>query len=539
MLNRVHWPRSRSDARASTRGQTVPIIAIFMLVLIGFAALVVDYGSYLLARRNYQTLADAASLAGSAQLSRPVDPTKRGYARSAAWEVLQRELGLTFGGGPSPTTDTTAASPYEEAGWSIWVDTPPTAATTKYPGSAAISGGASVFVRLERENPAFLSRVFGFNGRTIEAWATAGTQPSRWAVIALCPRAGACPATTESIKISGSGTSLRIVDGDLGGNWGLRIDTNTADRLQLPGDSEAYLADTTCGASDYLCYPDPNVSDGAGTAKLVKVLPALAQDPNYAEPSWLTDPVAVPSRPNVGGPPGGPVSGGTVVNSTAANVSCDPADATTIRIGPGRYTNIRIANNSCVIFDPTLGLTAGQRPGIYYITGRFEIGNDSFVIGDGVTIFLDGAMTPFNPSGGVVFNTGNAAITGIPSGATKFGAWSTKGSTPWSVAAGSPVTTTWTTPSTSDIGIAFYIRRSGSSYTSVFNMSGTSPLMFQGVLYGPQDNVSISGRGVQAAVGQIVSWTITYRGGTQITQIFDGPADAKSYLLEPRTGQPD
>ena len=528
--------RNCVGSRSSSRGQTLAIVAIFLVVLVGFAALTVDYGTYLLARRNYQNLADAASLAGSAQLSRPLTSTKKANARAEAWASLQRELGLA---GPFPGTDTTEAAPYVENGWSLWVDTPPTGAGTKYPGSSAISGNASVFVRVERENPAFLSRLFGFNGRTIEAWATAGTQPTRWAVIALCTSAGPCPATTESIKISGAGTSLRVVDGDLGGNWGLKIDGNTADRLQLPGDSEAYLADTTFAPSLFLCYPNPNVSNGSGIAKLVKVLPALAEDPNYAEPPWLTDATAVPVRPNVGGPPGSPVSGGTVINPLATNVGCDPADPSTIRIGPGRYTNIRIGANSCVIFDPILGLTVDQRPGIYYITGRLEIGNNSFVIGDGASIFFASGMTPFNPSGGVVLNNGNAGIAGIPSGATKYGAWTTKGNTPWSIASGSPVTTTWTTPSTSEVGIAFYVRRNGSAYTSVFNMSGTSPLMFLGVLYGPQDNIAISGRGVQAAVGQIVSWTITYSGGTQITQVFDGPADAKSYLLEPRTGQPD
>lgn len=524
--------RVAPDDRAGQRGQVLVLVGIFMIVLVGFTALVVDYGSYLIARRSYQNTADAAALAGSVHLARPIDNTKRAQARADAWDSLQRQLGLTFGGSSAPTADTIA--PYTENGWSIWVDTPPTVAGAKYPGSSAISGSTSVFVRVEKDNPAFLSRIFGINGRRIEAWATAGNAPTRWAVLALCPRNGACPSTTESVTISGT-TSLEVLDGDLGSNWGLKIDGNGADVLRLPGDSQAYLVDTTCGPSRFLCYPNPNVSDGSGVAKDVRILPAPVEDPNYPLPSWLTSATAVPARPNVGGPPGSPLSGGTITSPTTANVGCGPSSP---RIGPGRYVNIRIAANSCAILDPTFGLTAGQRPGIYYITGGFDIGNGSFVVGDGVTLFFGNGMTAFNPTGGVVLNVGNSD-TSIPSGKWKYGAWTTKGNTTWSAAAGSPPTTTWTTPGAQEVGIAFYVLRNGSSISNLFNMSGTSPLLFRGILYGPQDNVNISGVGTQAAVGQIIGWTVRYTGNAAIKQTFDGPAEARSLLLEPRTGQPD
>lgn len=518
--------------RASERGQVAVIVAIFMVVLIGFSALAVDYGSYLIARRSYQNIADAAALAGSVHMSRPIDGTKRGQARAAAWDSLARQLALS---GPFPSSDTAAGNPYQEGGWSIWVATPPTAAGSKYPGSSSISGSTSVFVRVAKDNPAFLSRMFGINGRNITAWATAGNAPSRWAVLALCPRNGACPSAVESVTLAGTNTALRVVDGDLGGNWGLDIQSNAADRLQLPGDSQAYLVDATCGPSRFLCYPNANVGDGSGTAKAVRVLPAPVEDPNYPLPPWLTDSTAVPSRPNVGGPPGAPLAGGTVTSPTGTNVGCNAASP---RIGPGRYNNIRIAANSCVIFDPTFGLTVGQRPGIYYITGRLEIDNSSFIVGDGVSLFFDSGMTPFNPSGGIALNVGNSDTT-IPSGQWKYGAWTTKGTTPWSTAAGSPVTSAWTTPTAQEVGVAFYVLRNGASYSNIFNMAGTTPVLFRGILYGPQDNVNIGGSGTQAAVGQIIGWTVRYNGNTTIEQVFDGPSEARSFLLEPRTGQPD
>lgn len=504
-----------------------------MIVLLGFTALAVDYGTYLLARREYQNVADAGAIAGSAYLTRPIDSTKQGDAREAAWDSVKTKLGL----GVAMPTKTELQNGFTTGGWTIWIATPPTDAGSNYLGNSSITGQTAVYVRVEKDNPAFLARIFGINGRTIRGWATAGVQPTRFAVIALCGRNGACPSTVESLALSGTNTVLRVIDGDVGGNWGLKVNSNAADRLQLPGDSQAYLVDTTCGASRYLCYPNPNVSDGSGTSKQVRVLPAPVEDPNYPEPSWVNDSVtAVPWRGDANYDVTIANGSGTVQNPTGQNVGCSPASP---RIGPGRYRDLDIRANSCVILDPTLGLTSGQHPGVFVITRNFNIGNDSFVIGDGVTVFFMNNANPFNPAGGIVINNGNAGLAAVPAGSEKYGAWTTLGNATWTTSDGiSPPT--WVAPSARERGIAFYVRRaSGSSHTALFNMSGTSPLMFQGILYGPTDNVNVSGSGSQAAVGQIIGWTVSYNGNTTITQMFDGPDDVRTYLLEPRTGQPD
>lgn len=525
--------RKVADVLQAGRGQVLAIFAIFLVVLLGFTALTVDYGTYLLARREYQNVADAGAIAGSAYLTRPIDVAKQGNAREAAWEAVKTKLGLSA----SMPDAADLASGIASDGWTIWIATPATDAGSNYLGDASISGGASVYVRVERPNPSFLARFFGINGRTIRGWATAGNQPTRWAVIALCPRSGACPHTTESLALSGTNTSLKIVNGDVGGNWGLKINSNANDRLQLPADSEAYLVDTTCGPSRFLCYPSANVSDGSGIAKRVRVLPAPVEDPNYPEPSWINDSAtAVPWRGDSNHDVTIPNGSGTVQNASGTDVGCSP---TSPRIGPGRYRDLDIRANSCVILDPTLGLTNNQHPGIFVITRNFNIGNNSFVIGDGVTVFFLNSANPFNPSGGIVINNGNAAITGIPALSEKYGAWTTLGNPTWTTSDGvNPPT--WIAPGTRERGLAFYVRRaSGSSHTAIFNMSGASPLMFQGILYGPTDNVNISGSGLQAAVGQIVGWTVSYNGNTTITQAYDGPDEVRTYLLEPRTGQPD
>lgn len=531
---------TRDTRRRPVRGQILAVFALFLIVLLGFTALAVDYGTYLVARRDYQNAADAGAIAGAAYMVRPLTNAKHGDAVAAAWEAVKSKLGLT-----STPNETQLNGGWVDGEWTVWVASPASDAGGNYLGDSSITGNASVYVRIERTNPAFLSRIFGINGRVIRGWATAGNLPSRWAVLGLCPRNGDCPSSTESVALSGTNTLLRVVDGDLGSNWGLKINSNANDRLQLPDDSQAYLEDVTCGPSRYLCYPAANVSDGAGTGKRVRVLPDLVVDPNYPEPTWIDDLVtAVPWRGDANHDVTIPNGSGTVQNSTGTNVGCNPASP---RIGPGRYRDLDIRANSCVILDPLYNqaapgtpLPAGQHPGVFVITRNFNIGNASFVVGDGVTIFWLSNANAFNPGGGIVINAGNAGIAGIPAGERKYGAWTTLGNATWTTADGT-TTPTWITPASSrERGIAFYVRkRTNGTHSTIFNMSGTSPLMFQGILYGATDNVNVSGAGSQAAVGQIIGWTVGYNGNTTITQLFDGPDDARAYLLEPRTGQTD
>ena len=46
-------------------GQSIPMVVVFLVVLIGMLALVVDVGSWFRAQRQLQTTADAAALAGA------------------------------------------------------------------------------------------------------------------------------------------------------------------------------------------------------------------------------------------------------------------------------------------------------------------------------------------------------------------------------------------------------------------------------------------------------------------------------------------
>src|SRR4051794_30834388 len=80
---------SRSDG---ARGQVLVLFALLLVVLLLISALAVDYGGWLVTRRSYQNMADAAALAGAQQLTRPLSSnctsgvSKNRCAREAAWK---------------------------------------------------------------------------------------------------------------------------------------------------------------------------------------------------------------------------------------------------------------------------------------------------------------------------------------------------------------------------------------------------------------------------------------------------------------------
>jgi hypothetical protein len=72
-----------------------------------------------------------------------------------------------------------------------------------------------------------------------------------------------------------------------------------------------------------------------------------------------------------------------------------------------------------------------------------------------------------------------------------------------------------------------------------FEMSGGSGadagIAFRGILYAPYDDVDIQGGNGFRTVGQVLSWTVKFNGGSAYIDL-DYPYDftpAKPYLLEP------
>lgn len=130
--------RSISDQR----GQTIVMTVVFLTVLLGMSASVLDVGAWYRADRAAQATADAAVLAGAQGLR-----DSQGAAAARALEYAGKN-----GGGLAPTAIT-------------------------FPAADLVS------VRIERPAPGFFSRLFGIDSVTVSATATAraaAMSEARW-----------------------------------------------------------------------------------------------------------------------------------------------------------------------------------------------------------------------------------------------------------------------------------------------------------------------------------------------------------------------
>ncbi len=537
------------DAR-SERGQTLVIFALFLVVLLGSTALAVDYGTWLKVRRDYQNVADAAVLAGSVSLTRPVTDIKEFAARKAAWKSIEDQLGLSIDEAALAADDTLIGGAVLASGYRMWVSTPPLGAAAAYTGNYA--GNTRVlFAWVEKDNSAYFSRVFGLGDRTVSAWATSGTFPNRFAVITLRKNGQPTNGNPTDLDING-GTILNVVDGDVGGNWGMSINGVNSRLRVTSSTSDVYgvflTENVPTGGNGWTAG---QVVNGSGSPVGVQYH-AEVVDPNYPAPC-LTYGVGAGSgcledRAVSGFPPN--------ASTNRVGDTCPYPASNVDRLPAGRYHNISVPNNRCVVLDPTFNAVTGRQNGIFYVTGTLDINNGGLVIGDGVTlVFARGADLDMNAGATISLNSGNTtnnplavACGGGPGGGEtncRFAGWTARpgagGTYSWTAGLGP----TYSAPSDPfERGIAAYVCKSAASCasgggpsTNILQMNSASGIDYRGLIYAPYDNVKVAGQPTHKDIGQLVSWTAQFTGGSEITQTFDGPDAATPVLLEPRLGQ--
>ena len=586
----------RRPRRSGERGQVLVLFVLFLVVLLGAAALTVDYGTWLAARRTYQANADAAALAGAHYLASPdadncisefpSNPNAPAFcARTDSWKYLNDnlDLGLQPSDITSYATNNTAATGVVVGAYTLWVDTPPNSAGSAYTGT--LGGNTRViFVRVQANQQPYFARVFSSSSVTVPAWATAGVFPNRFAVITLRRPTDAGPSNAQDITLAGTNSTLTVIDGDLGGNWGMKLNSSATLQMGAVGGTgyqpAPYLIDNvSCGNS---CWSTSQIQgqtyDANGLSSMFPPsgalpLPGFIQDPNYPPPPGLTS-----GAPAAALPPSIPVgdSSGRVtithnaapINDSSGNpLTCDPATAS--KIGPGWYSSITVQSGGCLILDPlnhhsnpnnplldvATPIGSSQLPGVFYVTGTINI-NQSLVVGDGVTVIMrpSGSNNQLSLGAHQIMDLNRGCVTqstGVTSTSANYcdgqgealGAWTTKGASSyrWNGTTWVYQTNEESDPATYGRGVALYVLKPSQyqtnpavdANTTVIQANAGAAFAWDGVTYAPHDNVSVAGQPDHNGVGQLVSWTFTFNGGTSVTQTYKGPDEGYPILLEP------
>jgi len=503
------------------RAQILPLFALVLTVLIGFSALVIDIGFNYAVERRYQSIADAASLAGAQELqpitrSSPVTAAMQEEARTEALAIVLDDLtGATTNGACDPSSDvdcTVSGGRYR-----IIIQTPS-------PDCIDCDPDRSVWVRVAE--PAFsttFARVLGQSTWNLQRTSVAGLEFGRsYTIVTLRPPQPLGSSTgfdVRDFRIEG-GSDVVVSQGDVGTNANMEYG-GTGSKLYLDSGYSMYYFDPI-GGPDWSSPADP----------VGKQLGSMIEDPGYSIP-------------------GQPATIGTVAPEGAGS-ACLTA-ATSLLATGSTYAPYIPNLGPATPAAPDMGKIRCLLPG-YFATnpGSGSAGNDTFILltdpanhglfyfGAGLTIqtsliggFVAGApgvavVIPQNRELNMNTSGGGTAPSALALNAgSKFLNSSGTEATAALNFAGSPIVTNGTPA----IKMTLMVTRDPSCTVSdpyptgcadtandAIKIAGKSNMYLAGVQFMPTDNVSINSSAATGYIGQIWAWTLKYSGGVQINQ---------------------
>jgi hypothetical protein len=535
-MNRLFARRSERDrADLGEAGQVLPLVALFMIVLFGMAALAIDVSRAYSDLRFYRATADSASLAGAQDLqvasSRTVTATEQRNARAHALESLEQALGGNAAGCGVPTADIVDCA-LNSTPYVVTIQTPSPSCSTCDPER-------SVQVTVERPDYGLtFARVLGSNEWDLGTTSVSGLVFGKaYTIVTLRPpKPVGSTFDVKDITIDG-GSVVDVERGDVGSN----------SNMNYSGTGSVLLLDS--GYTMY--YFDPMSGPLWGANPPGQKIPALIKDPNYTYPSMAGAPTFDDARTSEFAtlPAVERADVDTACSDEVAKV--DPAryafmagrdPATIYCYNPGIYLSGSGARNATIVAGT--GEVALLKPGAYYLKSGAQVG--SYLIGgyepgsDGVALMFDEAPGT-GPCPSCNFISTSGATVALNAG-TKFppsfaGGTAADAAIDWS---GNPVLTSGPDGPTPPILISVLVLKDPSCFVptsppfeepgscnanrnKTVELKGSGQVVLEGVQYMPTDNVEIGGSsGSTGRVGQIISWTLKYSGGIQINQ--QGPS---------------
>ena len=519
------------------------MFALFLIVLFGMAALAIDVSGALSARRFYRSAADAAALAGGQDLQQGASRTVTGTERTNARRDAMASLVSLLVASSTPTCDPSSdivdcalpGTPYR-----VSIKTPSPNCVTCVPQRSI-----QVTVR-NTSYPLTFGRLFGQSTWTVATTSVAGLTFSKAYTIQTLrpPKKIGSTFDVKDISIEGTGTVVTVVTGDVGSNSNMEY-SGTGARLVLDPDYSMFYFPGT-----------PPSGPMWGTNPVGTPLPALMTDPGYRYPDMTGAPVYTDARtgsfadlPSTGTPPSRAVTRASTDPTCAAEalkldatrytfMTTQPADMIYC-FNPGIYRTLSGPNRAQIVLGT--GEVGLLKPGAYYLTEGMDVGgNDARIIGGyepgsaGVALMFDECSTS-----ACVFK-GNTADTIALNAGSKFPPGSTgiaaTAAIDW---AGLKVETSGPDSPTPPLPLTLLVQKDpdcavptsapfiepaacDANHNKTINIAGGGSLALEGVQYLPTDNVEISGGSTGTGrIGQIISWTLKYSGGTKINQ--EGP----------------
>jgi len=475
------WLRKQS-------GQAVVLVAVAVLVLTAILALALDGGSIYLDKRQLQNAADSAALAG-AELLMAVPSSYANIHNQAVGNLLQNIPGTSKAG-------------------TVCAISCPSQKTIGLPGGngvGTLSLGAGYYVQLSaptsytyqvsvwHTHPVVVAPIHGFQQTiTLAARATAQNGDLPYAIVLL--QYSAKYALWSDFNINGTPGAVVLQGG--GG---------AADRGGIFSNASIAAGNGT-PAITFAPYPPGGTAgdlwavneDGADAKGLNTAGRVVGQQTGGSLP-LVASPLDFPNYPEP--PPPAATYSGASVSGTAY-------------LCPGLYTDAITVQN---------GATAVLLPGVYQVQA-----NGVSVQGTLRTLSLADVSPYALTACGQTF-TSLPSDTGViievrPGNAI--------GSTScnkhiFSAAASSTLNLT---PSPKYFNISLYIEplpgwqttcSSQPLGTNVVRFSGGACYSIGGAVYGPADNMVLTGSGCGTGVGQVVAWTLTINGNGQVNETFD------------------
>ena len=361
-MNRLRRHEHGQGLRLSAEsGQVLVLATGAMLLIIGMAAFAVDFGSLYATRRNMQTAADAAAIAGANALETSCDIKSGCTCESepscagAAKNVATLNGWTTTTGGHSPVT--------------ITVKTPAKANTP------SPSNGVYVEADVTQPVPTYFLRALGLPTVNVSTTAIAGYAPTPNCIYIKDPN-------NDSKTLTVSGGS------DIVANCGILDESTNSDGMDVSGGSTVAGSSIGVVASTDSGISASSVTCSGSTANCPQVGVASSPDPL----AYLLSEEPTP---------------GTCVTGK---------DNTTATAGKGGTIS---AGTYCSGINVTGGSTLNLNPGLYILTGNKGMTvSASKINGTGVTIYNSGTGQ-INISGGTTVATLSAPVDasagGIPS----------------------------------------------------------------------------------------------------------------------------